>query len=173
VKTYWGAEGIVPRILNIDTRWKWVVSSRLGRFTLSKWRRYTLYGRLDGPQNRSERGGEDKKIPSLSLPRIELRLFSLATPAPTILADMFVPPPPIPQNDWWTLVSTGVMEASNYENFEQWNKLTNEYVTVRFLFFASSNNSLYWDYDIYLEPRLRMHVVSPPLSTQVYYRETL
>jgi len=30
-KAYWGS--IVPRILDLGTRWRWAVSSRSGRFT--------------------------------------------------------------------------------------------------------------------------------------------
>jgi hypothetical protein len=26
MKEYWGSEGIAPLVINLDTRWKWVVS---------------------------------------------------------------------------------------------------------------------------------------------------
>jgi len=29
IKTYWGSAGIAPRILNHDTRWRWMVSFTL------------------------------------------------------------------------------------------------------------------------------------------------
>jgi hypothetical protein len=34
MKTYWGSIGIAPRILNLGIRWRWVVISLPGRFTL-------------------------------------------------------------------------------------------------------------------------------------------
>jgi hypothetical protein len=49
MKTYWGSEGIAPRILN------------LGLFTPAvKSLRYPLGKRLGEPQSRSGRGGEEK-----------------------------------------------------------------------------------------------------------------
>jgi hypothetical protein len=56
-----GSGGIVPRILDLGTRWRWVVSftSRpLYPQGKSPW--YPLDRRLGGPQSRSGRGGEEK-----------------------------------------------------------------------------------------------------------------
>jgi hypothetical protein len=62
MKTYWGNGGITPRILNLGTRWRWVVSFTLRPlYPRSKSLRYPLDGRLDGPQSRSGRGGEGNK----------------------------------------------------------------------------------------------------------------
>jgi len=33
MKAYWGSVGITPRILDLDTRWKCMVSFTRGRFT--------------------------------------------------------------------------------------------------------------------------------------------
>jgi hypothetical protein len=61
MKTYWGSGGIAPRILDLGTRWRWVVS-----FTFQplcpqgKSLCYPLDRRLSGPQNHSGRGGEEK-----------------------------------------------------------------------------------------------------------------
>jgi hypothetical protein len=71
MKMYWSG-GIAPRILDLGTRWRWVVS-----FTTQPlcpqgkrpW--YPLDRRLGGPQSRSGRGGEEK-IPQC-LPALELR----------------------------------------------------------------------------------------------------
>jgi hypothetical protein len=61
MKTYWGSGGTAPRILDLGTRWRWVVS-----FTLrplcpqgkSHW--YLLDRRLGGPQSFFGCGGEEK-----------------------------------------------------------------------------------------------------------------
>jgi hypothetical protein len=61
MKTYWGSGGIAPRILDLGTRWMWVVSftpQPLYRQGKSPW--YLLYRRLVGPQNHSGHGGEEK-----------------------------------------------------------------------------------------------------------------
>jgi hypothetical protein len=70
MKAYWDSGGIAPRILNLGTRWRWVV-----RFTprplypqgKSPW--YPLHRRLGGKQSRSGRGGEEKN--SHPLPRLD------------------------------------------------------------------------------------------------------
>jgi hypothetical protein len=67
MKAYWGSERISPRILDLGTRLRWVV-----RFTLrplypqvkSLW--YPLDRRLNGPQSRSGRCGEEKNSQPLS-----------------------------------------------------------------------------------------------------------
>jgi hypothetical protein len=61
MKTYWWNGGIAPRILNLGTRWRWVVI-----FTLQplypQWKspRYPLDSRLGGSHSRSGPGGEEK-----------------------------------------------------------------------------------------------------------------
>jgi hypothetical protein len=58
MKAYWGSGCIAPRIVDLGTRWRWVVSFTprplypQGR---SPW--YPLDRRLGGPQSRSGRGG--------------------------------------------------------------------------------------------------------------------
>jgi hypothetical protein len=59
MKAYWGSGSIAPRILDLGTRWRWVVS-----FTYRN-PRYPPDRRLGGPQSRSECGV--RKIFSLSL----------------------------------------------------------------------------------------------------------
>jgi hypothetical protein len=74
MKAYWGSGGITPRILDLGTRWRWVVS-----FTpqliypqgKSPW--YPLDRRLGGPQNRSGRAGEEKN--SQPLPGLEPQII--------------------------------------------------------------------------------------------------
>jgi hypothetical protein len=54
MKTYWG-------ILDLGTRWRWVVSSTpRPSLPQGKSLRYPLDRRLSGPQSRSGRGGEEK-----------------------------------------------------------------------------------------------------------------
>jgi hypothetical protein len=58
VKTYWRSGGIALRILNLDTRWRWVVS-----FTSRPlYPRYPVDRRLGGPQRRCGREGEEKRL---------------------------------------------------------------------------------------------------------------
>jgi hypothetical protein len=65
----WSSEArvIAPRILNLCTRWRWVVS--FTAWKLWKSPRYPLNRRLGRPQNRCGGGGWEKK--SLPLPGIE------------------------------------------------------------------------------------------------------
>jgi hypothetical protein len=59
MKTYCGSGGIVPQILDLGTRWRWVVSFMprpLYPRGKSPW--YPLDRRLGGPQSRSGRDGE-------------------------------------------------------------------------------------------------------------------
>jgi len=61
MKVYWGSEGIVPCILDLGVRWRWVVSftSRpLYPQGNSPW--HPLDRRLGGLQIRSGRSGEEK-----------------------------------------------------------------------------------------------------------------
>jgi hypothetical protein len=61
MKTYWGSGGIAPRILDLGTKWRWVVSFMpRPLYSQGKSPRYPLDRRLGGPQSRSGRGGEDK-----------------------------------------------------------------------------------------------------------------
>jgi hypothetical protein len=58
MKTYWGSGGIALRIVDLGTRWSWVVSFTprpLNPQGKSPW--YPLNRRLGGPQNRSGSGG--------------------------------------------------------------------------------------------------------------------
>jgi hypothetical protein len=62
MKTYWGSEGIAPSILNLNTRWRWVVSfTPRPLYLRGKSTRYPLVRRLGGSQSRSGRGGEEEK----------------------------------------------------------------------------------------------------------------
>jgi hypothetical protein len=65
MKTYWGSGGIALRILDLGTRWSWVVSFTLRPpYPQGKSSSYPLDRRLGGPQSLSGRGGEEE-IPSL------------------------------------------------------------------------------------------------------------
>jgi len=50
-----GSGSIAPRILNLGTRWRWVVRDT----SRPLYRRYSLDRKLGGPQNRSRRSGEE------------------------------------------------------------------------------------------------------------------
>jgi hypothetical protein len=53
--------GITPCILNLGTRWRWMVSfTPWALYTRGKSPRYPLDRRFGGPQSLSERGGEEK-----------------------------------------------------------------------------------------------------------------
>jgi hypothetical protein len=75
MKVYWGSEGIGPRILNIGTGWRWVVSFTprpLYPQEKSPW--YPLDRRLGGTQNRTGCGGGEKNsqpLPGLEPPVIQ------------------------------------------------------------------------------------------------------
>jgi hypothetical protein len=70
MKAYWGSGGIDSRILDLGTRWRWVVSfTPQGK---SPW--YLLDRRLGGSQSRSGRSGEEKNsepLPGLEPPIIQ------------------------------------------------------------------------------------------------------
>jgi hypothetical protein len=60
-----GAWGIAPRILNLATGWRWVISSRSGCFTSEERSpppRYLLYRRLGGPQSGSGHSGAEREV---------------------------------------------------------------------------------------------------------------
>jgi hypothetical protein len=67
MKAYWGSEGIAPLILDLGTRWRWVVSftTRL-LYPQGNSPRYPLDRRLGRPQSRSGRGGEQKNSQPLT-----------------------------------------------------------------------------------------------------------
>jgi hypothetical protein len=53
-------EGIAPRILDLGTRWRWVVSfTSRPLYPQGKRLWYPFDRMLGGPQSRSERGGEE------------------------------------------------------------------------------------------------------------------
>jgi hypothetical protein len=63
----WVSGVIAPRILNLGTRWKWVMVNFMPQalYLCGKSPRYLMYRRLGGPLSRSGGGGEDKnKIPT-------------------------------------------------------------------------------------------------------------
>jgi hypothetical protein len=61
MNAYWGSEGIAPRILDLCTRWRWVVSfTPRPTYPQGKSSWYPLDRRLGGPHSRSGRGGEEK-----------------------------------------------------------------------------------------------------------------
>jgi hypothetical protein len=71
-----GSGGIAPLVLNLDTKWMWVVSFTARQIHprgKNPWN--PLDGRLGGTQNRPRRGGEEKEY--LALPGIEVRSSSL------------------------------------------------------------------------------------------------
>jgi hypothetical protein len=54
MKAYWGNEGIAPRILDLVTRWRWVVTfTTRPLYSQGKSPRYPLVRRLGGPQSQS------------------------------------------------------------------------------------------------------------------------
>jgi hypothetical protein len=69
MKTYWRSEDIAPRILDLGTRWWWVVSyTPRERAPDTHW-----VGGLVGTKSQSWRGGEDKSsqlLPGLETPII-------------------------------------------------------------------------------------------------------
>jgi hypothetical protein len=64
---YWGSGGIAVRILDLDTRCRWVVSFTPRQLYLQgKSSSYPLDRRLDGPQSRSGCSGKEKNSHPLS-----------------------------------------------------------------------------------------------------------
>jgi hypothetical protein len=77
MKSYWGSGGIPARILNLGTRWRWVVSfTPPPLYPRGKKPWSPLNRRLSGSQIPSGSHGKEKKMPSLRLPGIEPRLSS-------------------------------------------------------------------------------------------------
>jgi hypothetical protein len=66
---YCGSGGIASHILDLDTRWRWVVNFTTGRFTPRERSPGTHWIRDSGPQSRSGRCGEEKN--SQLLPGLE------------------------------------------------------------------------------------------------------
>jgi hypothetical protein len=61
MEVYWENGSISPRILDLGTRWRWVVSfMSQPLYPQEKGPWYPLDRRLGGPQSRSGRGGEEK-----------------------------------------------------------------------------------------------------------------
>jgi hypothetical protein len=75
LKAYWGSGGIAPCILDLRTRWKWVVSfTPQLLYPQGKCPRYPLDRRLGGPQSQSGCGGKEKisqPLPGLEPPIIQ------------------------------------------------------------------------------------------------------
>jgi hypothetical protein len=70
MKAYWGNGCIAPRILDLGTRWRLVVSLTLRPlYSQGKSNWYPLYRKLGGSQSRSELG--DEEIYSQHLPGLE------------------------------------------------------------------------------------------------------
>jgi hypothetical protein len=71
--TYLPNDGVAPRILNLGTKYRWMLISRPSRFIpWGKSPRYLMDRKLDWPQICSGRGGEE----TLPLPGIEPRSSS-------------------------------------------------------------------------------------------------
>jgi hypothetical protein len=65
MKAYWGSGGIAPRILDLGTRWSWVVSfTPRSLYPQGKRPWYPLGRSLDGHQSRFGCGGKEKKSPA-------------------------------------------------------------------------------------------------------------
>jgi hypothetical protein len=74
MKAYLGSGDIAPRIIDLGTRWRWMVSfTLLPLYPQGKSPCYPLDRRLGGPQSRSERGGEknSQPLPVLEPPIIQ------------------------------------------------------------------------------------------------------
>jgi hypothetical protein len=70
MKAYCGSGGIAPRILDLGTRCRWVVSfTPRPLYLKGKSRWYPLNRRLGGPQSRSGCSGEEKNFQPLPGPR--------------------------------------------------------------------------------------------------------
>jgi hypothetical protein len=68
MKTYWGNVGVAPRILNLDTRWSWVVSfTSRSPYSGGKSPWYPLDRRLGRLQSRSGCGEEKNPCPCRNL----------------------------------------------------------------------------------------------------------
>jgi hypothetical protein len=93
MKTYWGSGGIVPRVHDLDTSWRWVVI--MPQPLYSDWRSplYPLDRRLGGPQSRfGHSGGEENNSqpPPGIEPRNSNRLARSLVAIPTELSRLFI-----------------------------------------------------------------------------------
>jgi hypothetical protein len=95
-----GSGGIAPWILDLGTRWRWVVSfTPRPRYPQGNSPWYPFYRRLCGPQSRSGRGGEEKNsqpLPGLQSPGHPARNPALyhgdiSTPVMTYWVLHFIP----------------------------------------------------------------------------------
>jgi hypothetical protein len=83
MKAHWGSRGITLRILDLGTRWRWVVSfTPRSLYPQGKSLWYPLDRSLGGPQSRSGRGGEEKN--SQPPPGIEPQNFERPTRSPAL-----------------------------------------------------------------------------------------
>jgi hypothetical protein len=83
MKVYWESGGTASLILNLGTRWRWVVSSTpplLYAQEKSPW--YLLGRRMGGTQSQSERGSEEKN--SQPLQGLEHPEHPVHIPSPAI-----------------------------------------------------------------------------------------
>ena len=76
IKEYRRSRGTAPLGLNLGARWGDWSLSHSGRFTSKKEPRHPLSRRLDGPQTRSGRFGEEKTL--FNLPGFEPRTVQLS-----------------------------------------------------------------------------------------------
>jgi hypothetical protein len=94
MKAYWGSEGIAPRILDLGTRWAWVVSfTPQLLYPQEKSPRYPLDRRLGGAQSQVERGSEEKSshpLPGLEPPIIQPVAQSYTTELSRLLANRVI-----------------------------------------------------------------------------------
>jgi hypothetical protein len=97
MKMYWGSRRIVPPIIDLTTRWRWVVSFT-SLYPRDKRRPYPSDRRVGGPRSRYECGGEEKI--SYHCPR---RVLKPGRPAykPSLHTDWATSAPTLRQNDLW------------------------------------------------------------------------
>jgi hypothetical protein len=113
MKAYWGSGSIAPRILDLGTRWRWMVNFTprpLCPHGKSPW--YPLDRRLGELQSRSGRGSEEKNphpLPGLELPNIQPLAQRYTIPAPITQPRRFPKgnmPSPIPFQSQFTTQSS-------------------------------------------------------------------
>jgi len=79
-----GSGGIAPRILNLGTRWRRVVSfTPLPLYPSKKSPRYSLDRRLGEPESQSGRGSEEKQIPAPTVNGTQQKAAGKGTQRPT------------------------------------------------------------------------------------------
>jgi hypothetical protein len=74
MEEYWGSGGIAPRILDLGTRWRWVVSFTPRPLYPQEEPLILIGRRPGGPQSRPRLGGEEKNshpLPGFELPIIQ------------------------------------------------------------------------------------------------------